>query len=50
MSDDYGCSERRKNKNDKKAKARFNRYKRGGHLRSQNLSSGNGNRNTDENR
>lgn len=30
---DYGFSERRKNKNDKRAKARFNRYKRGGALR-----------------
>ncbi|VVB78624.1 Uncharacterised protein [uncultured archaeon] len=30
---DYGCNERRKNKNDKRAKARYNRYKRGGALR-----------------
>jgi hypothetical protein len=30
---DYGFSEKRKNKNDKRAKARFNRYKRGGALR-----------------
>jgi hypothetical protein len=33
MSDDYGYSEKRKNKNDKRAKARFNRYKRGGQFR-----------------
>jgi len=31
---DYGYSERRKTKNDKKAKARFNRYKKGGQFRS----------------
>jgi hypothetical protein len=30
---DYGLPEKRKNKNDKRAKARFNRYKRGGALR-----------------
>lgn len=30
---DYGYSERRKNKNDKRAKARFNKYKRGGKFR-----------------
>lgn len=30
---DYGFSERRKNKNDKRAKSRYNRYKRGGALR-----------------
>lgn len=45
MSDDYGFSERRKNKNDKKAKSRFNRYKKGGHLRSQNITHGTGNEN-----
>ncbi|MEK6889217.1 MAG: hypothetical protein AABW80_03870 [Nanoarchaeota archaeon] len=27
---DYGFGEKRKGKNDKKAKARFNRYKKGG--------------------
>ncbi|MDP2925530.1 MAG: hypothetical protein Q8N99_04105 [Nanoarchaeota archaeon] len=27
---EYGIPERRKNKNDKRAKARYNRYKRGG--------------------
>lgn len=27
---EYGLPERRKNKNDKRAKARYNRYKRGG--------------------
>jgi|GEM_PF-3222410 len=31
---DYGMPERRKNKNDKRAKARFNRFKIGGALRS----------------
>jgi hypothetical protein len=35
MGDDYGFSERRKNKNDKRAKARYNRYKKGGSLRTQ---------------
>jgi len=30
---DYAVPERRKNKNDKRAKARFNRFKRGGALR-----------------
>lgn len=35
---DYGYSERRKNKNDKRAKARFNKYKRGGQFRSANVS------------
>ena len=30
---DYDVPQRRKNKNDKRAKARFNRYKRGGALR-----------------
>lgn len=34
---DYGIPERRKNKNDKRAKARYNRYKKGGALRVQNL-------------
>jgi hypothetical protein len=32
---DYGMTERRKNKNDKRAKARYNRYKKGGALRIQ---------------
>ncbi len=31
---DYGVPERRKNKNDKRSKARYNRFKRGGALRS----------------
>jgi len=31
---DYGMPSRRKNKNDKKAKARFSRYKKGGGRRS----------------
>ena len=30
---DYGFSEKRKSKNDKRAKARYNRYKKGGALR-----------------
>ena len=30
---DYGFFEKRKSKNDKKAKARFNKYKRGGQFR-----------------
>jgi hypothetical protein len=34
---DYGFSERRKNRNDKRAKSRFNRYKKGGALRVQKL-------------
>jgi hypothetical protein len=33
---DYGFSERRKNKNDKRAKSKYNRYKKGGSLRIQN--------------
>jgi len=39
---DYGYPERRKNKNDKRAKARFNRFKRGGANRSANVSLTNG--------
>ena len=34
---DYGMPERRKSKNDKKAKGRFNRFKRGGQFRSANV-------------
>jgi len=30
---DYCCPERRKNRSDKRAKARFNKYKKGGALR-----------------
>lgn len=30
---DYGMPERRKSKTDKRAKARYNRYKRGGSFR-----------------
>jgi hypothetical protein len=33
---DYASPDRRKSKNDKKAKARFNRFKRGGAMRSAN--------------
>lgn len=35
---DYGYSERRKTKNDKRAKVRYNKYKKGGGLRSMNVS------------
>lgn len=35
---DYCCAERRKNKNDKRAKSRFNRFKHGGQFRSSNVS------------
>jgi hypothetical protein len=31
---DFGYPEKRKNKNDKRAKARFNKYKKGGAQRS----------------
>lgn len=34
---DYGYPERRKNKNDKRAKSRFNKFKRGGRFRSSNV-------------
>jgi len=34
---DYGFSEKRKNKNDRRAKSRFNRFKHGGALRSANV-------------
>ena len=30
---DYECAGRRKTKNDKRAKARYNKYKKGGHGR-----------------
>jgi len=36
---DYGVPERRKNKNDKRAKARYNRFKHGGALRAANKAS-----------
>ncbi len=32
---DYGFNEKRKSKNDKRAKARYNKYKRGGSFRTQ---------------
>jgi hypothetical protein len=35
---DYGYPERRKNKNDKRAKRKFNQYKKGGAQRSANVS------------
>lgn len=34
---DYGVPERRKNRNDKRAKTRFNRYKQGGQHRVDNI-------------
>lgn len=34
---DYACPERRKNKNDKRAKGRFNRFKQGGAQRTANI-------------
>ncbi len=34
---DYGMPEKRKSKNDKRAKGRFNKFKRGGSLRSAQL-------------
>jgi len=37
---DYGFGERRKNKNDKKSKGRFNRFKHGGHFRGTNVKEG----------
>jgi len=37
MSDDYGFSGSRSTKNDKKAKRKFNKYKRGGHMRTHNV-------------
>jgi len=37
---DYGYSERRKNKNDKRAKVRYNKYKKGGRFRSMDVNKG----------
>ena len=37
MSNDYVCPERRKTRSDKRAKARFARYKRGGAMRTSNI-------------
>lgn len=34
---DYGFSEKRKNRNDRRAKSRFNRFKQGGKFRSSNV-------------
>ncbi len=34
---DYGCPEKRKNKNDWRAKKRFNKYKQGGSSRASNI-------------
>jgi len=44
MSDDYGMPERRKNKNDRKAKRRFSMFKRGGKHRSDNITISNWNK------
>jgi hypothetical protein len=33
MSDDYVCCGKRKSKTDKRAKSRYNRYKKGGSMR-----------------
>jgi hypothetical protein len=38
---DYGFSEKRKNKNDKKAKSKYNLYKKGGKYRSTNITGSN---------
>ncbi|MEI6850025.1 MAG: hypothetical protein WCK29_03225 [archaeon] len=35
---DYGFSDKRKSKNDKKAKGRYNRFKKGGQFRTSNVS------------
>ena len=40
---DYGFSERRKNKNDKKSKSRYNKYKTGGKYRSTEIKQSNKN-------
>ena len=37
MGDEYGYPEKRKNRNDKRAKARFNRFKVGGAQRAANV-------------
>jgi hypothetical protein len=36
MSDDYVVASSRKSKNDKRAKGRYNKYKKGGALRTEN--------------
>lgn len=38
MSDDYCVPDRRKSRNDKRAKARFNKYRKGGAFRSTEIS------------
>ncbi|MBS3091343.1 hypothetical protein J4217_02755 [Candidatus Pacearchaeota archaeon] len=45
---DYGFSERRKNKNDKRAKSRFNKFKRGGRFRTSNVNNINSTENKGE--
>jgi len=45
MSDDYVFPERRKTKTDKRAKARYMRYKRGGKYRSVDIKISNANAN-----
>jgi hypothetical protein len=42
---DYGFSDKRKSKNDKKAKGRYNRFKKGGQFRSSNVSISNSDKN-----
>jgi hypothetical protein len=37
---DYAMPQRRKNKNDKRAKSKFNKYKKGGRFRSSNVVEG----------
>lgn len=34
---DYAVPDKRKSRNDKRAKGRFNRFKRGGHFRTSNI-------------
>ncbi len=40
MSDDYGFSGNRKSKRDKRAKALFNKYKKGGKFRTSKVTEG----------
>lgn len=40
MSEDYCCAGKRKSKNDKRAKARYNKYKRGGAMRTMKINAG----------
>jgi hypothetical protein len=47
---DYAFPERRKNRNDKRAKSRFNRFKQGGQFRSSNVQIGTKDNNQKEKR